>query len=250
MFTPGGLIAGALAAFIFGISKTGLPGSSLAAIPLIALVVEGRQIPGATLPLLIVADLFAVAWYRRYSRWDVLKGLTPWVGVGFAAGISFFIAIGGATRLLERAIGLILFIIVLAQLWRMYRESRPLTGRLAIAGYGSAGGFTTFVANAAGPVFNTYLAGMRLAKTELLGTAAWLYFALNVSKIPFYVGLGLWSDGGHFFTAQTLSWNAILIPGVFLGVFAGREIANRIPQRQFLLVVLLLSAAGALVLVF
>lgn len=250
MFTPGGLIAGALAAFIFGISKTGLPGSSLAAIPLVALVAEGRLIPGATLPLLIVADLFAVAWYRQHARWDVLKGITPWVAVGYAVGITFFIAVGGATRLLEMSIGLILFVIILAQLWRMYRETRPHAGPVAIAGYGAAGGFTTFVANAAGPVFNTYLAGMRLAKKELLGTAAWLYFVLNLSKIPFYVGLGVWTDGGLFFTGESLLWNLAVTPGVFVGVFAGREIANRIPQRQFLLVILLLSAAGALVLVF
>lgn len=250
MFTAGGLIAGAIAAFVVGISKTGLPGSALAAIPLIALVVDGRMIPGATLPLLIVADLFAVAWYRRYTRWDVLGGLGPWLGIGFAGGITFFVAIGAATRRLEQGIGVILLVIILLQLWRMYRDVRPKGSQVSYAGYGATGGFTTFVANAAGPVLNTYLAGMRLAKRELLGTAAWLYFILNVSKIPFYIGLGLWSEGGAFFTAESLAWNAVLVPAIFAGVFVGKRIATRIPQRVFLFAVLLLSALGALVLVF
>lgn len=249
MFTPGGLIAGAIAALIVGISKTGLPGITLAAIPLIALVVDGRLIPGATLPLLIVADLYAISWYREHARWDVLRRLIPWLGVGFIAGITFFVVVGAATEPLERGIGLILLVIVLLQLWLLFRDSGPRHSRLGVAGYGTAGGFTTFVANAAGPVINTHLAALRLPKPELLGTAAWLYFAVNVAKIPFYVALGLLTTGGAFFTAESLAWNAVLVPAVVVGVYVGRVIYRRIPQRPFLIAVLILSAVGAFVLV-
>lgn len=249
MFTPGGLVAGAVAAFLVGISKTGLPGSALVSIPLIALVVDGRLIPGATLPILIVADVFAVAWYREHTRWDVLRPLALWVGVGYAFGIGFFIALGTATEPLERWIGVILLGIIIVQLWSMYRQWAPRTGAGAVAGYGTAGGFTTFVANAAGPVINTHLAALRLPKHELLGTAAWLYFVLNLSKIPFYIALGLWSAGGSFFTAESLAWDAAMIPAIFAGVLVGRMVYHRIPQRSFLLAVLLLSAAGATVLI-
>jgi uncharacterized protein len=249
VFTPGGLTLGAIAALIVGISKTGLPGVSLAAIPLIALVVDGRLIPGATLPLLIVADLFALAWYRRFTRWELLRGLVTWLAVGFAAGIVFFIVVGAADKALERSIGVILLVIILVQIRRMYRDVEPRESRWVIGGYGSAGGFTTFVANAAGPVINTYLAASRLDKSELLGTAAWLYFVLNLAKIPFYLALGLWTRGGAFFTSESLTWNALLVPAVVAGGFAGRWIYLRIPQRGFLLAVLVLSAAGALVLV-
>jgi uncharacterized membrane protein YfcA len=249
VFTPGGLIAGLVAAVIVGISKTGLPGVSLAAIPLIALVVDGRLIPGATLPLLIFADVFAVAWYRRHARWEVLRGLAWWLAVGFLGGIGFFVLVGAATRQLERSIGIILLAIVLLQLWRTFRDVEPRNSRWAKAGYGSAGGFTTFVANAAGPVINTHLAALRLDKSELLGTAAWLYLVLNLAKIPFYLALGAWSEGGAFFTAESMAWNMALLPGVIGGVLAGRIFYHRIPQREFLLAVLVLSAAGALMLV-
>jgi hypothetical protein len=250
VFTPGGLILGAIAAFIIGISKTGLPGSGLAALPLIALVVEGRLIPGATLPLLITADLFAIAWYRQHTRWDVLRGLAPWLAVGFALGIGFFVTVGAATGRLERSIGVILLVIILIQLWRAIGERPAGTNVFGIAGYGTAGGFTTFVANAAGPVINTHLASLRLAKGALVGTAAWLYFSVNVSKIPFYVALGEWSEGGPFFTGESLAWNAALVPAIVAGVFVGRMVYRRIPQREFLVAVLALSALGALVLVF
>ena len=249
MFTPGGIAAGALAALFIGVAKTGLPGSGLVAIPLIALVVDGRLIPGATLPLLIAADLFAVAWYRRHTRWDVLRPLGVSIGFGYVAGIAFFVILGSADAELERSIGVILLVIIALQLWRTYRSSTPDVGGSASLAYGTAGGFTTFVANAAGPVINTYLASLRLPKDEFLGTAAWLYFVVNLSKIPFYLGLGLWTDGGSFFTVESLAWNAALVPAIFAGVYMGRVAYIRFPQRVFLVAVLLLSAAGALVLV-
>jgi uncharacterized membrane protein YfcA len=250
VFTPGGLILGAIAAFVVGISKTGLPGINLAALPLIAIVVEGRLIPGATLPLLIVADLFAITWYRRHTRWDVLRRLAPWMAVGFALGIGFFIAVGNSSRLLERSIGVILLVIISTQLWRTVGDRPARSTRTGVAGYGTTGGFTTFVANAAGPVINTHLASLRLPKGEVLGTAAWLYFLVNLSKIPFYTALGLWSDGGAFFTTESLAWDAVLVPAIVGGVFVGRYVYRRIPQKEFLIAVLLLSAIGALVLVF
>lgn len=98
-------------------------------------------------------------------------------------------------------------------------------------------------------MINTYLASLRLSKDEFLGTAAWLYFVENLSKIPFYIALGAWTEGGSFFTDETLIWNVLLVPAVITGVFAGRAVYNRVPQRAFLLAVLVLSAAGAVVLV-
>lgn len=249
MFTPGGLLIGLMAALLAGVSKTGLPGVNLVAIPLVALVVEGRLIPGASLPILIFADLFAVVWYHRHTRWDVLGGLAPWLGGGFVVGIVFFIVIGSATRQLEVGIGLVLLVIVALQLWYTLRGTEARGNASGRAGYGIAGGFTTFVANAAGPVVNTYLASLRLPKSELLGTAAVLYFAVNLAKVPFYLALGAWTEGGPFFTAESIAWNLTLVPGVIAGVYLGRLIYNRIPQRAFLVAVLVLSAAGALALV-
>ena len=80
--------------------------------------------------------------------------------------------------------------------------------------YGSSGGFTTFVANAAGPILNTYLVRLGLGKDELVGTSAWFYFAVNVAKVPVYLALGTWSSGGPFFTGKSLAFDAALLPAV------------------------------------
>lgn len=246
MFTVETLAIGALAALLVGVSKTGMPGAGLVSIPLFASIVDGRLIPGTTLPVLIVADLFAVAWYRQHARWDVMRPLAPWIGLGYAAGSAFFIAVGSATGQLEVTIGVIVLGIVALQTWRMIRRTEPRPVRPAeVAAYGTTGGFTTFVANAAGPVLNSYLVGLRLDKHELMGTSAWMYLALNLSKIPFYVGLGAWTDGGAFFTGESLLFNLVLVPAILVGVYAGRALFHRIPQQTFVIVVLALSALGA-----
>ncbi|MGA1075269.1 MAG: sulfite exporter TauE/SafE family protein [Ilumatobacteraceae bacterium] len=246
MFTTEALLIGALASFVVGLSKTGLPGSGLLAIPLFAMVFDGRLIPGATLPILLVADLFAIAWYRRHTRWDLLRPLVGWVGVGYAAGIAFFIAVGSATRAIEVMLGIIVIVIVTLQAWRMIRRvGATPTSRTATAAYGTSGGFTTFVANAAGPIMNTYLIGLGLPKHELVGTSAWFYFAVNLGKVPFYVALGELTSGGRFFTVDGLVFDVIMVPAIVVGVISGRALFHRIPQQVFLTAVLVMSAAGA-----
>lgn len=250
MFTAAAILVGVTAAFIVGVSKAGVPGAAIVAVPMIATIVDGRLIPGVTLPILIVADVFAVAWYRTHTRWDLLRPLAWWIGAGYAVGIGFFVVVGSATRSLEVAIGTIVLAIVGIQMWRMFRDAPAREADTATAAMcGTTGGFMTFVANAAGPVINTYLAALGLDKRAFLGTSAWLYFALNLSKIPFYVALGELTDGGRFFTVDGLLFGALMIPAVVIGVYSGRALVHRISQRTFLLAVLVLAGAGAINLV-
>jgi len=246
VFTVGSLLVGALAAYVVGFSKTALPGAALLAVPLLATVFDGRQIPGGTLPILIAADFFAIAWYRRHARWDSLRALGPWLAIGFALGITFFVTVGGAGHTLEVVIGVIVLAIVALQAIRLVRgtPARP-ADTLTAGAYGTTGGFTTFVANAAGPVINTYMIAAGMTKAEMVGTSAWLYFVINVSKIPLYLLIGELSDGGPFFTWDSLLFDVMVLPGVIAGVYSGRALFHHIPQRTFLVLVLVLSAAGA-----
>jgi hypothetical protein len=247
VFTVEALLIGAVAGFVVGLSKTGLPGGALIATPLLATVFEGRMIAGGTLPILLVADLFAVAWYRQHARWDVLRPLAVWITVGYVFGVTFFVAVGSATEAIEVTIGAIVLGIVLLQIFRMRRGNPPTGASPSLAAtHGTAGGFTTFVANAAGPVINTYLIRLGLPKHEIVGTSAWLYFIVNLSKIPLYIALGAWSSGGVFFTGESLLYDLAIVPAVLLGAFGGRALFNHIPQQLFAIVVLALSALGAL----
>ncbi len=247
MFTLGSLILGSVAALIVGMSKTAFPGAALVATPIIATIVTGREIAGTTLPILLAADLFAVSWYSRHARWDLLRPMIISVSVGFAAGATFFALVGSSTRPIEIVIGCSILLMAVLQTWRMIHRQEPAEPTaVAAAVYGSSGGFTTFVANAAGPVLNTYLVRLGLRKDELVGTSAWFYFTVNVAKAPVYLALGTWSDGGAFFTGSTLAFDALLLPAVLIGLFSGRTLLHKLPERAFLIGVLVLSAAGAI----
>ena len=102
------------------------------------------------------------------------------------------------------------------------------------------------MSNSAGPVVNTYMVGLGLGKDEQVGTSAWFYFAVNLSKIPFYVALGAWTTGGAFFTGESLLWDLAMVPAVVVGVYVGRAVFRHIPQQTFVVLVLVLSAAGGI----
>ncbi|ACB75733.1 sulfite exporter TauE/SafE family protein [Opitutus terrae] len=102
---------------------------------------------------------------------------------------------------------------------------------------GVLAGFTTLVANAAGPLMVIYLLAMRLPKMEFVGTGAVFFLLLNLFKVPFMVNLGL-INGGSF------ALNLWLAPAVFLGAWIGRKILLRINQRLFENLALALSAAA------
>jgi hypothetical protein len=56
---------------------------------------------------------------------------------------------------------------------------------------GVLAGFTTLVANAAGPLMAVYMLAMRLPKMDFVGTGAVFFLLLNFFKVPFMVHLGL-----------------------------------------------------------
>jgi uncharacterized membrane protein YfcA len=108
----------------------------------------------------------------------------------------------------------------------------PLTGMTA--------GFTTMVANAAGPIMMLYLLAMRLPKIVFVGTAAWYFFVLNLFKVPFSVSLGL-------INPASLGVALWVGPFAVLGALVGRPIVERMNQRLFELVALSLTFVAALV---
>lgn len=232
-----------------GISKTSSPGAVILATPLIATITTGRGIPGTILPLLLVADFFALSWYRHHARWDLLVPLARWVGLGFVAGIGYFVLAGDDDRLLTLSIGVIVLIVVVLQAVRLTRtadQPAPSSTPTRTSAYGTAGGFTTFVANSAGPIFNAFLVSAGVDKASFIGTSAWFYFVVNISKVPLYLALGEWTDGGRFFTGESLLFALIVAPMVVIGAYVGRALFDRIPQRIFVWLVLVFAALGAI----
>jgi uncharacterized protein len=241
VFSTGEYAIGLTAALIIGLSKTAFPGAGLIATPLLAMVFSGRTIAGAALPVLMFADLFAVRSFREHARIDLLKPLVPWVALGFAAGAAFFIAIGKANRTFDVIIAVVILAMVLAQVVRALRKRPPAAPSLGAAAlFGTAGGFTTFVSNNAGPIMNAHFIRLGLGKRELVGTSSWFYFAVNAAKLPIYLVMG------SFFTWSTAKFDLVAAPAVVVGVLVGRRLFPHVSQKVFLWVVLALAAAASL----
>ncbi|MCT2223733.1 sulfite exporter TauE/SafE family protein [Microbacterium paraoxydans] len=231
-----------VAAVVIGISKTALPGGSILAIALFAAVLPARTSTAATLLLLMVGDVFALLAYRRHAHWPTLLRLAPAVVAGLLLGFAFLALTGDGV--VRRAIGVILLLMIAVTLWRRWRQARAeqeaaARGGALLAGvYGTLGGFTTMVANAGGPVMSMYFLATRTPVQVFLGTSAWFFAIINVIKVPFLAGIGL-------FTGPVVLADAILAPLVVLGALLGLRVARRLDQRLFDRIVIVLTILGA-----
>lgn len=228
-----------VAAVIVGLSKTAVPGAGTIAVAIFAAVLPARQSTGVLLLLLIVADIFAVTMYRRHADWRTLLRLAPAVVVGVLAGVVF---LWFADDLwVKRTIGVILLAVIAITLLRRRFVSQVDTDgprRVAAATYGSLGGFTTMVANAAGPVMSMYFLAARFEVKAFLGTAAWFFAIVNLFKVPFSIGIGI-------ITVPGLLIDLVLVPFVIVAALAGRWIADRLDQTVFERLVIAFTIVGA-----
>ncbi|MGR0219947.1 sulfite exporter TauE/SafE family protein [Agromyces sp. ZXT2-6] len=230
----------ALAASAVGLSKSGMPAFGPVPTALFASVLPAKASTGAVLGLLLVGDLIAVRMYHAHADWRILRRLVPSVVVGVLLGVVvLWFADDQAVR---RIIGAILVFLVALSLALMLRrrrdraETRPVPPALAHV-FGPLGGFTTMIANAAGPVMSLYFVASRLPVQAVLGTAAWFFLVVNAFKVPFSVGLGL-------MTPESLLLNLVLVPALIVGALVGWRLARRISPAWFERIVLVLTLAA------
>lgn len=230
---------GITCAFLTGVAKTGVPGLGVLIVPLMVLTVgDARLSAGWLLPILCTADLFAVYYWRRHAAAGKLFILAPWVLVGLAFGA---LALGLPENILRPMVGAIVLVMLALYLWRKRQGAGGAPPPAHPVPYGIAAGFSTTVANAAGPVMSLYLLSKRLPKEEFVATGAWFFFCINLTKVPVYVYHGL-------FSRTSLSFNAAMIPVVMCGALAGRWLFDRIPQQTFDRLVMALTLVSALLL--
>jgi uncharacterized membrane protein YfcA len=244
---------GALAAYLIGLSKTAVPGVATPVVPFLAAVFGSRASVGIMVLMLICGDCFAIAWYRRHAQWRRLIGLLPWVLVGMGLGAGTLGVMGrlsSGTDYLGLLIGLLVVAMVILHMLQR-RIPAHLTPRSSAgtALIGVAAGFATTTANAAGPVMAIYFLAHRLTKEQFLGTAAWYFFTLNVSKVPVYMVLTALNPDDPVITLQSLWLVLGAVPALIGGAVTGRWILPRIPQKSFDAVVLVLAIGSALYLI-
>ncbi|GAA3027714.1 sulfite exporter TauE/SafE family protein [Streptomyces glomeratus] len=243
--SAGGFAALAVAAMLVGFSKTAVSGANTVSLAIFAAVLPARASTGVLLPVLIVGDVLAVLTYRRHAHWPTLWRLFPAVAVGVVLGTLFLMwADDGVVR---TSIGATLLLMAAVTVWRRRAAGRPddpdavttRAGRIKARSYGVLGGFTTMVANAGGPVMSMYLLSAGFRKMGFLGTSAFFFLIVNVSKVPFSAGLGL-IDGRSLLLDAALA--VFVVPGAFVGKWA----LHRIDQRLFEQLVIAATVVGAL----
>jgi uncharacterized membrane protein YfcA len=246
-------LLGGIAALLVGISKTGIPGAGILVVPLLAAAFGGRQSVGIMLPMLIFGDIFAVAWYKRHAQWDKLIKLLPWVIIGMAAG-GLALWLMGKIESSRDYMNIIIGILVLIMLALYFLQGRlgeqlTPTSKIGTASTGISAGFATMVSNAAGPVMQIYMAAHKMPKKQFMGTIAWYFFIINLSKLPVYVILSINNPKKPLITWESLKINLIVIPIILMGVFIGKWILPRISEKAFNNIVLILAGLAAIKLI-
>jgi uncharacterized membrane protein YfcA len=235
----------AVGAFCSGLSKTGIAGLGVLVVACFANALPARESTGALLPLLICGDVFGVAFFRKHADWKQLWKLFPWVVAGVVLG---FLMLGRVSnQQVQRIISVILLVMVGLHTWRS-RQTGDFAARLPHATWfaglcGVLAGFTTMVANAAGPVMILYLLAVGLPKLVFVGTSAWFFMLVNLFKVPFSLKLGL-------ITPSSLVLDAVLLIPMIPGALLGPLLLKKMNQQAFETMALVLTILAAIRLLF
>lgn len=218
---------GLFSAFCLGFSKAGFPGLAMVNVMIMADLFGAKQSVGIILPLLIVSDLTVYPLFRHYASW---KQVWPLLIPAFAGIVIGYFLLGNIdNHAARRVIGGIILVMLVLQLIRAYRTEflthLPDT-RGFLWGSGLTIGVSTMMANAAGPAFSIYSLVHKMAKSDFLGIGARTFLVLNLVKVPFMTDLDI-------INPQSLKIDLALLPGTFIGIFAGYRLITRIPQRVF-----------------
>lgn len=233
-----------IAAFCAGLSKAGFAGLGLVAVVVFANIFGARDSTGVVLPLLIAADVGAVGIFRQHARWDYIRRTLPPAGVGVIIGTLVMQRMDNASfRPVLGTVILALTVMQLARLrWPDLFGNIPHSRGVALS-LGLLAGMTTMMANAAGPLVALYFVALGLPKFEVVGTLAWFFFIINLFKVPFSAAIGV-------IHGASLLFDLLLVPAVFGGLFAGRWLIHRVPQRTFDALLLGFAGIAALRLLF
>ena len=231
------------AALLLGIAKSGIKGLAVLIVTVLALVYGGKESTGILMPLLICGDILAVIYYKRHVKWVYLIKLLPWMVTGVLIGV--VLGKDLPEDLFKSCMAIIILISVAMMYYRERKKDRKVPNHSSFAALmGLMAGFTTMVGNLAGAFSNIYFLAIKLPKNEFIGTAAWLFFIINLFKIPFHI----WSWG----TINQLSFqiSLSLVPAVILGFMFGISLVKKIKNDRYRQLILLLTGLGGLAIFF
>ena len=225
-----------LAAFVLGFSKTGVNGIFMLSVTIIASAFGSKESTGILLPWLLIGDIFAVIYYSRHVEWKNIWNLLPWVIIGLFTGV-----ITGNQIDSDHFKYLIAFSVLICLIVMLINELK--NGDINVpeklwfyALTGIAAGFTTMVGNAGGPVLTLYLIAKGFKKNNFLGTITWLFFIVNIAKMPLQIFF--WNN----VTLSTVLLSPLMIPAIAAGAFTGAAVIKRMNEKPFRFLVIFATA--------
>ncbi|GEM03103.1 anion permease [Halolactibacillus miurensis] len=228
-----------LAGIVIGFSKTGIQGSTIFVVVLMALTFGGIVSSGMMLLLLMVGDVFAVKHYgHEISIKDILHLLPPAV-IGVLLGVWYGQYVNDQQFKMTMGVIVLLCIVLL-----VYKEIKKAPIKISNHKWlttlvGVVSGFSSMVGNAAGPIFAIYILSKQIGKRKMISSTAWFFLLLNMFKLPF-----------HVFVWQSIEWKhlllaLILLPVIFAGTRVGIWLVSIIKEetyRVFIFVTTVISA--------
>ena len=228
-----------LAALTIGVNKAGIKGIGVLFVVFMALALEAKQSTGIVLPLLIIGDIAAVIYYNKHAKWSYLWKFLPWMAIGVVIGAQLGNIIPADT--FRYILGCIVLFSVFAIIWwdKQDKDTIPTQWYFG-GGIGILAGMATMIGNLAGPLANIFFLAMKLPKNQFIGTAAWLFFLVNLFKVPF-----------HIFAWKTITWQTLLldlklVPFIFIGLVIGIRLVRLIKEKQYRQLILILTAIGGI----
>lgn len=245
-------IAAIAAVLLTGISKGGF-GSAIgvAATPILALTISAADAVALLLPLLLVADVFALRQYHRQIDSGVLKMLLPGAVAGIGLGWLFFDYFSDNEPILKLAIGVLALGFVVFQLLRNHlvsalfdhRDSGGRTDRVQGGFWGMTSGFVSTLAHVGGPPVLVYLLPKQLPREVFVGTTVLFFLVVNLVKLIPYSQLGL-------LRIENLTVVLLLAPLAWIGVKLGVVLNRRFTDLWFTRVIYVVLVLTGFQLVF
>lgn len=211
---------------------------------LMAEIFGAKESVGMILPLLILCDFAVFPLFAHFATWKETWPLFSVAAVGVLIG--FVVLDRLDAEMTKSTIGIIVLVMLALQLARQFRPMifGPLEGARWFRWWsGLLIGFSTMIANAAAPAYSIYTLANRFSKAQFLGIGARCFLLINLLKAPLMTNL-------EIINRKSLIIDAMLIPGLILGVLAGKFVIHRIPQKVFETLLYLFSAIAGLRLVF
>ena len=231
-------------AFFIGMAKGGIKGTGLFVIPIMAILFGGKVSSGIVLPMLLLADFFAVRHYKGNTEWKTLWKLLPMALMGIWMGHYLGMLVSDKIFKLWMA-GIVLGSLVLMLLQSKGYVKEEMVQHPGFASViGLLGGFSSMVGNAAGPIMSVYLLGLKLPKLMFIGTSAWFYLTVNIMKLPFHIFS--WKT----INLDTLMLNVYGIPFLVIGFISGAWVIHHIDEKVFRKLVIWMTLLAALRLLF